>query len=204
MKPSIVRIATRKSALALWQAEHVAALLRGEVSGLAVTLVPMTTRGDEVLDRPLSTIGGKGAVPEGTGSGHARRPRRPGRPFAEGRAGQSGSGIRAAGDPAARRRRRCVCQQPLRDAGRAARGRPRRHLVIATAGAVARAASGCGSRWTCAAMSAPDWPSSTPAHYAAIVLACAGLERLGLAARIRSRLAAPALAAGARPGGHCH
>lgn len=55
-----IRIATRKSALALWQAEHVAALLRAlpEVSG--VELVPMSTRGDEVLDRSLQKIGGKG------------------------------------------------------------------------------------------------------------------------------------------------
>jgi hydroxymethylbilane synthase len=55
-----IRIATRKSALALWQAEHVAGLVRAlpEVSG--VELVPMSTRGDEVLDRSLQKIGGKG------------------------------------------------------------------------------------------------------------------------------------------------
>ena len=55
-----IRIATRKSALALWQAEHVAALLEGlpEVEG--VELVPMSTRGDEILDRSLQKIGGKG------------------------------------------------------------------------------------------------------------------------------------------------
>ena len=55
-----LRIATRKSALALWQAEHVATRLRGLHAGLAVELVPMTTRGDQVLDRPLAEIGGKG------------------------------------------------------------------------------------------------------------------------------------------------
>jgi hydroxymethylbilane synthase len=55
-----LRIATRKSALALWQAEHVAARLRELHPGLAVELVPMTTRGDQILDRPLSEIGGKG------------------------------------------------------------------------------------------------------------------------------------------------
>ncbi|MFT3808187.1 hydroxymethylbilane synthase [Arenimonas sp.] len=55
-----LRIATRKSALALWQAEHVAARLRAAHAGLVVELVPMTTRGDKILDRPLADIGGKG------------------------------------------------------------------------------------------------------------------------------------------------
>ncbi|GLQ88423.1 hydroxymethylbilane synthase [Dyella flagellata] len=60
MSPSLLRIATRKSALALWQAEHVASLLRAAHPGLRVELVPLTTRGDEILDQPLATIGGKG------------------------------------------------------------------------------------------------------------------------------------------------
>ncbi|RDS81565.1 hydroxymethylbilane synthase [Dyella monticola] len=60
MPPSLLRIATRKSALALWQAEHVAGLLRAAHPGLRVELVPLTTRGDEILDKPLATIGGKG------------------------------------------------------------------------------------------------------------------------------------------------
>jgi len=58
MKP--LRIATRKSPLALWQSEHVAARLRVAHPGLEVELVPMSTRGDEVLDRSLAAIGGKG------------------------------------------------------------------------------------------------------------------------------------------------
>jgi hydroxymethylbilane synthase len=56
----ILRIATRQSRLALWQAEHVAALLRTAHPGLEVELVPMTTQGDRILDRPLANIGGKG------------------------------------------------------------------------------------------------------------------------------------------------
>jgi hydroxymethylbilane synthase len=56
----ILRIATRQSRLALWQAEHVAALLRAAHPGLNVELVPMTTQGDRILDRPLANIGGKG------------------------------------------------------------------------------------------------------------------------------------------------
>ena len=55
-----VRIATRRSALALWQAEHAATLLRSLPAIEAVDLVPMTTRGDEVLDKSLQKIGGKG------------------------------------------------------------------------------------------------------------------------------------------------
>ena len=57
---TILRIATRKSPLALWQTEHVAARLREAHPGLEVALVPLSTRGDEVLDRSLAAIGGKG------------------------------------------------------------------------------------------------------------------------------------------------
>lgn len=56
----LLRIATRKSPLALWQSEHVAARLRAAHPGLDVALVPLSTRGDEVLDRSLAAIGGKG------------------------------------------------------------------------------------------------------------------------------------------------
>ncbi|MGW8463704.1 hydroxymethylbilane synthase [Pseudomonas sp. CLCA07] len=55
-----IRIATRKSALALWQAEYVKARLEEAHPGLLVTLVPMVSRGDKLLDSPLSKIGGKG------------------------------------------------------------------------------------------------------------------------------------------------
>ncbi len=51
-------IATRESRLALWQAEHVKALLQAR--GHAVSLLGMTTRGDQILDRTLSKVGGKG------------------------------------------------------------------------------------------------------------------------------------------------
>lgn len=55
-----IRIATRKSALALWQADYVKARLEQAHPGLVVTLVPMVSRGDKLLDSPLSKIGGKG------------------------------------------------------------------------------------------------------------------------------------------------
>ena len=57
---TLLRIATRQSALALWQAEHVAALLRAAHPQLAIELVPMTTRGDQITDRSLAALGGKG------------------------------------------------------------------------------------------------------------------------------------------------
>ena len=55
-----IRIATRKSELALWQARHVADQLRALESVADVELVPLSTRGDDILDRSLQKIGGKG------------------------------------------------------------------------------------------------------------------------------------------------
>ena len=55
-----LRIATRKSQLALWQAEHVAASLREAHPGLEIELVPLLTQGDRIQDRTLAAIGGKG------------------------------------------------------------------------------------------------------------------------------------------------
>ena len=60
MSNKIVRIATRKSRLALWQAEFIKSRLESANAGLAVELVGMTTRGDQWLSSPLSEIGGKG------------------------------------------------------------------------------------------------------------------------------------------------
>lgn len=56
----MLRIATRESPLALWQAEHVRDRLRTAHPALEVSLVPMTTSGDQLLEAPLSTAGGKG------------------------------------------------------------------------------------------------------------------------------------------------
>jgi len=53
-------IATRRSRLALWQAEHVKQRLQARHPGLAVALLPMSTRGDELIDRRLDEAGGKG------------------------------------------------------------------------------------------------------------------------------------------------
>jgi len=60
MTQQTLRIATRNSPLALWQAEEVRRRLEALHADLAVELVSMTTRGDQLLDSPLSKIGGKG------------------------------------------------------------------------------------------------------------------------------------------------
>lgn len=60
MTDKIVRIATRQSPLALWQAEYVQQRLLACHPGLRVELVPMVTRGDVILDTPLAKVGGKG------------------------------------------------------------------------------------------------------------------------------------------------
>jgi len=55
-----IRIATRKSPLAMWQAEHVADALRNAHPGINVEIHGMSTQGDKILDTPLAKIGGKG------------------------------------------------------------------------------------------------------------------------------------------------
>ena len=59
-QPERIVIATRESRLALWQAEYVRDCLRSQYPGCQVELLGMTTRGDQILDRPLAKVGGKG------------------------------------------------------------------------------------------------------------------------------------------------
>jgi len=70
-----LRIATRRSPLAIWQAEHVAERLKACHPGLEVELVRLSTRGDEITDRPLMAVGGKAlfvkALEEGMLAGRA-------------------------------------------------------------------------------------------------------------------------------------
>ena len=58
--PQQLVIASRESALAMWQAEHIAARLRTLYPQMQVSILGMTTQGDQILDSPLSKIGGKG------------------------------------------------------------------------------------------------------------------------------------------------
>ncbi|MDX6917144.1 hydroxymethylbilane synthase [Pectobacterium carotovorum] len=60
MLANIIRIATRQSPLALWQAQYVQQCLNRLYPDLHVELVPMVTRGDIILDTPLAKVGGKG------------------------------------------------------------------------------------------------------------------------------------------------
>ncbi|NCU01906.1 hydroxymethylbilane synthase [Candidatus Macondimonas diazotrophica] len=60
MSDRVLRIATRRSPLALWQAQHVAEQVKSVHPGQAVRLVPIKTQGDKILDVPLAKIGGKG------------------------------------------------------------------------------------------------------------------------------------------------
>ena len=190
MNPSTLRIATRKSALALWQAEHVAALLRAAHPGLGVELVPLSTRGDEILDQPLATIGGKGLflkelevamlegraelavhslkdVPADLESGFTLPAILPRADAADAFVSNHYADL-AALPPAAR-----VGTSSLRRQAQLRALRP--DLVLLDL------RGNVGTRLG----------KLDAGHYDAIVLACAGLERLGLATRIRSRLTAP-------------
>ena len=60
MNKKLIRIATRESLLALWQAEYVATALKNAHPGLEVELVKMKSKGDKILDVPLAKVGGKG------------------------------------------------------------------------------------------------------------------------------------------------
>ncbi|MBS0516352.1 MAG: hydroxymethylbilane synthase [Proteobacteria bacterium] len=187
---NVIRIATRQSALALWQAEHVAARLRTAHPGLTVELLPMTTRGDRILDRPLAQIGGKGLFLKELEVALAERradiavhsykdmPMELDAGFEVGAVlerADAADGF-VSGEyphldelPCGAR----VGTSSLRRQAQLRALRPDLELVDLRGNVNTRLAK----------LDAGD--------YAAIVLACAGLDRLGLAARIRSRLAAP-------------
>ena len=188
--PEILRIATRKSALALWQTEHVAQRLRALHPGLAVEFVPLSTRGDEVLDRSLASIGGKGlflkelevAMLDGAAdcAVHSLKdvPMELDPPFAlaavleradpfDAFVSNHHTGVDAlpagarVGTSSLRRQAQLRARRPDLDL-RDLRGNVNTRLAKLDAG-----------------------------DYDAIVLACAGLQRLGFDARIRERLVAP-------------
>ncbi|MCE7032080.1 hydroxymethylbilane synthase [Lysobacter sp. GX 14042] len=185
-----LRIATRKSPLALWQSEHVAEALRAAHPGLQVTLVPMSTRGDEVLDRSLAAIGGKGLflkelevamlrgeadcavhslkdVPMELEPGFALPAILPRAEHADGFISNGFDDLEAlppgavVGTSSLRRQAQVRALRPDLVL-RDLRGNVNTRLAKLDAG-----------------------------EYDAIILACAGLQRLGLEARIRSKLAAP-------------
>jgi len=186
-----LRIATRKSALALWQAEHVAARLRALHADLPIELVPMTTRGDDIVDRPLASLGGKGLFLKELETAmledradiavHSFKdvPMELDAEFAIGavleRADAADAFISndfARLDELPRGAR--VGTSSLRRQAQLRALRPDLELLDLRGNVNTRLAK----------LDAGD--------YDAIVLACAGLDRLGLGARIRARLAAPA------------
>jgi hydroxymethylbilane synthase len=185
-----LRIATRKSPLALWQSEHVAQCLRAAHPGLAVTLVPMSTRGDEVLDRSLAAIGGKGLflkelelamqrgqadcavhslkdVPMELDPGFALPAILARADYADAFVSNAFDGIDSL-PPGAR-----VGTSSLRRQAQLRALRPDLELADLRGNVNTRLAR------------------LDAGEYAAIVLACAGLQRLGLQARIRARLESP-------------
>ena len=180
-------IATRRSRLALWQAEHVKAALERSHAGLAVELLPMSTRGDEVLDRSLEQIGGKGLFVKELETA-----------MAEGRADLA---VHSMKDVPAELPEGFVL------AAICTREDPRDALVSRRFASLAELPSGAvvgTSSLRRAAQVRERYPALEIAllrgnvetriakldrgEYDAIVLAVAGLVRLGLAERIRSRL----------------
>ena len=61
IRPSQLVIASRESLLAMWQARHIQTKTRALYPELAVSILGMTTTGDQILDTPLAKIGGKGS-----------------------------------------------------------------------------------------------------------------------------------------------
>lgn len=190
MTLATLRIATRKSALALWQAEHVAGLLRIAYPDLRVELVPLTTRGDEILDKPLATIGGKGLflkeLEVAMLEGHADL------------AVHSLKDVPSSLEPGFT----LPAILPRADAADAFVSNDYANLAALPNGA--RVGTSSLRRQAQLRAVRPDLElldlrgnvgtrlqKLDAGHYEAILLACAGLERLGLHDRIRSRLAAP-------------
>lgn len=190
MNPSTLRIATRKSALALWQAGHVAALLRAAHPGLNVELVPLSTRGDEILDQPLAAIGGKGLFLKELEVA-----------MLEGRAELA---VHSLKDVPARLEPGFTLPAILPRADAADAFVSNHHTSLTLLPQGARVGTSSLRRQAQLRALRPDLQlldlrgnvgtrlgKLDAGDYDAIVLACAGLERLGLAARIASRLAAP-------------
>ena len=125
-------IGTRGSALARWQADHIAAELRRVHPGLIVEQQIVVTEGDRKQTGPVIELGGKGVwvkeIEEKllAGDDRSRGAQPQGRARASCRAGLS-----LVGDPAARRSARRAGQPQRRDAARAAAGQPHRHLELA-------------------------------------------------------------------------
>ncbi|QDH71231.1 hydroxymethylbilane synthase [Marilutibacter alkalisoli] len=188
---TVLRIATRKSPLALWQSEHVAARLRAAHPGLQVELVPMSTRGDQVLDRSLAAIGGKGLFLKELEVAMQR--------------GEADCAVHSLKDVPMELEPGFVLAAILERADHAdAFVSPRFDGIDALPQGALVGTSSLRRQAQLRALR-PDLQlrdlrgnvntrlaKLDAGDYDAIILACAGLQRLGLDARIRSRLDAPA------------
>ena len=193
-------IATRGSALALWQANHVKDRLAAIAPELAVELLVIKTSGDQILDVPLAKVGGKGLFVKEIEEALLDESRRPRGALDEGRAAAAGRRAVARGgvearDPVGRAVRPRAGHRSTRypSAPRSAR------RACGGSASCSRAARTSRSR-CCAATCRRGSESSTTAMYDAIVLAAAGLTRLGMADRITQvlplELSIPAVAQG--------
>ena len=197
MKP--LRIATRQSPLALWQANHVKALLEKAHAGLRVELLPLTTQGDRWLETSLAQVGGKGLFVKELEEA-----------LLENRADLAVHSMKdvPARQPDGLRLSAFLAAEDPRDAfisNRAARLQDLPHGAVVGTASLRRRAQLCALR--------PDLriddlrgnvgtrlKKLDDGNYDAILLACAGLKRLGLSARIIEALDAntfvPAVAQG--------
>jgi hydroxymethylbilane synthase len=188
--PRILRIATRKSPLALWQTEHVAARLRALHPDLMVELVPLSTRGDEVLDRSLATVGGKGLFLKELEVAMLR--------------GDADCAVHSLKDVPMDLDGPFVLSAILERADYADAFVSNRYNGIDALPVGARVGSSSLRRQAQLRVRRPDLDlvdlrgnvntrlaKLDAGEYDAILLACAGLQRLGFDARIRARLTAP-------------
>ncbi|HEU0224074.1 MAG TPA: hydroxymethylbilane synthase [Steroidobacteraceae bacterium] len=182
-----VRIATRRSRLALWQAEHVASRLAATHPGLVARLVPLVTEGDRIQDRSLAAVGGKGLfikeletamlagtadiavhsmkdvpaeLPEGLGIAAVLERADPRDAFVSGAAARFRELPREARVGTSSLRRQCQIK----------RARPDLSVIVLRGNVETRLRK------------------LDAGEFDATVLAMAGLERLGLAARVREQL----------------
>lgn len=194
-----LRIATRKSALALWQTEHVADRLRGLHPGISVQLVPLSTRGDEVLDRSLAAIGGKGLFLKELEEAMLR--------------GEADLAVHSLKDVPMALEGPFVLPAVLERANPFDAFVSNAHADVAALPEGARVGTSSLRRRAQLRALRPDLDivdlrgnvntrlaKLDAGEYAAIVLACAGLERLGFHARIRATLAPPAVLPAASQG----
>lgn len=185
-----LRIATRKSPLALWQSEYVADRLRQAHPGIEVELVPMSTRGDEILDRSLAAIGGKGLFLKELEMAMLR--------------GEADCAVHSLKDVPMELEPGFALPAILARADHADAFVSTHHASLADLPQGARVGTSSLRRQAQVRALRPDiqlgdlrgnvntrLAKLDAGEFDAIILACAGLQRLALDARIRSRLDAP-------------